>query len=348
MHGIHRGAVGLELLFLVRQVAPPVHEQELGAEQADAHRARRQRGAGVLGHLDIGEQLDLEPVQRHRRGMAQPLQALLLQRALALPVAVFLEDDGGRVDDHQPGIAVDDDPVVLADQLARALHPHRGRDIQAARDDGGVRGAPAKVGDKAVEHGVAELQHVGRGDVVGHHDHARRRLAVRGQCRHRRRHQHGGAGQRLQDALDHLPDIGLALAQVFVLDLVELAHQFLEPRGECPLSVVAAAPDQRLGLARERLVVEDHRMHVEEGAHLFGRVARQVALERRQLSAHRGAGGAQPFHLGIELVFIDQVVRHVQRRGREQVRAPDGDAARDRDAVQGEWHVPLRQERLRI
>ncbi|MNN27013.1 hypothetical protein D3C81_1405350 [compost metagenome] len=140
-----------------------------------------------------------------------------------------------------------------------------------------------------MEHGLAELQHVRRADVMRHDDHAWRGLAVRGQGRHGRRRQHRCAGQHLQDPLHYLLDVGLALAQVLVLDLVELTHQFLEAGGERPLGVVAALADQGLGLARERLVVEDHRVHVQERAHFLGRVARQVTLERHQLRAHGGA-----------------------------------------------------------
>jgi hypothetical protein len=179
VHRLHGVAIGLELLVLIRHLVAPVHEQEFGAEQAHADGAGGQRRAGILRHLDIGQQLDLEPVQRHRRHMAQPLQALLLERALALAVPILFKHDGRRIDDHQAGIAVDDDPVVLSDQFARVLDAHRGGDVEAARDDSRVRCTAAQVRHETVEHGVLELQHVGRADVVGHHDHARRGLAIR-------------------------------------------------------------------------------------------------------------------------------------------------------------------------
>ena len=58
LHASTARAVGLELLVLVGQVAVAVHEQELAAEQADADRARLERGRRVVRQLDVGQQLD--------------------------------------------------------------------------------------------------------------------------------------------------------------------------------------------------------------------------------------------------------------------------------------------------
>lgn len=79
-------------------------------------------------------------------------------------------------------------------------------------------------------------------------------------------------------------------------------------------------------------------MHIEEGTHLFGHIAREVALECGQFGAHGGAGTAQALDLGVKLVFVDQVVRHIERRTRQHVGAADGDAARDRNTVKGKRH----------
>ncbi len=267
--------------------------------------------------------------------MAQALKTLLLQLAFAAAVPVFLKDGRTRIDDDDAVVAVDDDAIVLADQRAGVVHAHGRRDVEASRDDGRVRGAPAQVRHEAGEGLAAELQHIGRSDVVRDDDHAGVRIAAGG---HRRGGQHRRAGQHLQYPFDHLLDIGLALAQVFVLDLTELAHQLFELRCECPLCVVAALVDQCLGHLCQQRIVQDHPMHIEEGPHLLGRIGGQFALELDQLGAHRGTGGAQALHLGIEPVLVDEVMRNVQRRTRQHMGSPDGDAARDRDAVQGERH----------
>eukprot|EP01137_Pigoraptor_chileana_P027937 Opistho-2@11226 len=168
LHRLHRGAVGGELFVLAGQLAVAVHEQELAAEQAHAGGPGLDGRRRIDGQLDIGVQLDVFSVQRHRRCVAQAGQAGPLQLALALAEAVFLKNDGRGVDDHRAGVAVDDDPVVLADQargLARADH---GRDVHAAGNDGRVRGLAADVGDKTVEDAALELHHVRRRDVGGH------------------------------------------------------------------------------------------------------------------------------------------------------------------------------------
>ncbi|MGN5480278.1 hypothetical protein ACTMU2_36235 [Cupriavidus basilensis] len=76
---------------------------------------------------------------------------------------------------------------------------------------------------------MAKPQHVGRRDVVRDHDDARRRLPWRPAPEPSWR-QHRRTGQHLENP-SHRPDgCRPALAQVFVLDLVELAHQLFEPR----------------------------------------------------------------------------------------------------------------------
>ena len=53
----HELAQGLVLLVLVRQVVA-VHEQELGAQQADALGAGGQRQLGLARQLEVGQQRD--------------------------------------------------------------------------------------------------------------------------------------------------------------------------------------------------------------------------------------------------------------------------------------------------
>src|SRR4029078_6681740 len=74
-------AVRLELLVLGRQ-SLTIEKQELAAEKADAAGAVVQRLIGIVGQLDVGEQLDVEAVDR---GRARRLQALeLFSRKLEL------------------------------------------------------------------------------------------------------------------------------------------------------------------------------------------------------------------------------------------------------------------------
>ena len=109
--------------------------------------------------------------------------------------------------------------ALSPDQLARLVQGDDRRDGEASRDDRGVRGDPADVGDEARELVPLEQDHVGRRQVVRNHDQfvtplVRTRTAAQlswpaQQCTHHPFH--------------HLQDVVLTLAQIGVLDLVELA-----------------------------------------------------------------------------------------------------------------------------
>ena len=58
--------------------------------------------------------------------------------------------------------------MYLAHDAAGLARPHHGRDVQAARHDGGVRGAPADIGDESDEDAALELHQVRGRDVIGH------------------------------------------------------------------------------------------------------------------------------------------------------------------------------------
>ena len=138
------------------------HEQEFAAEQPDPHRAASQGSRHILGHLDIGHQLDHLAIERARRRVQQARKSGTLGQALRLLVRIFGPYRRGRVDDDQPGVAVDDDPVVLAHQLAGRARTDHSRNVQAAGHDGGVRRLAAHIGHKTREGAVFEQQHVRR------------------------------------------------------------------------------------------------------------------------------------------------------------------------------------------
>jgi hypothetical protein len=163
--------------------------------------------------------------------------SFLRARGGALAFAVLLQHQRARIGDHHAGIAVDDQPVVLLDQGGGAGHADHRRDIERTRDDGGVRVLAADVGHKADEGAVAELQHVGRRDIVRDDNHLRLEfvLAAFGLGQHLL-----GAQQHLEHALGHLLDVGLALAQVRVFDFVELRRQLVDLGQQRPFGVVVA------------------------------------------------------------------------------------------------------------
>ena len=241
------------------------HEQEFGAEQADAIGAGFQRGRAIVGKFDIGQQRDAGTVARDGRRLLQFAEFFTLAQQKNLALAILFEHDRSRIDDHDSGVAIDDQPVVLRNQRGRVGHADRGRDVEAARNDRGMRILTAKVGNKTAECAIAELQHVGRRDVMRDHDHMDARLTAVA-----RRQRGGAAGKDLQHALADLLNVGLTLAQVGVLDLVELCRQFVDLRDQCPFGVVVAGANDIERHVGDHRIRQDQRMHVDERAE-FGR-----------------------------------------------------------------------------
>ena len=330
LHGLDGTAIGVVLLFFVGQVvnATP-HEKELAAKQPDAHRTSLQRGIGIFGHFNVGKQLDAFAIQRDRRGVAQASQPAALHLALALAETVFLQHDGGRIDDDQAGIAIDDDVVVLADQVAGLARTHHGRNVHAAGHDGGVGCLAAHIGNKALEHAALEIEHVGGRNVAG--DQHQRLIATEvpliGGNRHPLWH---ATPQGAQQTFDHLFQVGLALAQVGIFHLVEVPRQHFELRRQRPLGVVVTLGDPLDRGADQRLVLQQHLVHIQQGGQLGRRIGGQVPLEHVELSGHHVTGLEQACHLITDLGRINEVVRHINAAGRHQNGTSDGHAARYR------------------
>ena len=117
-----------------------------------------------------------------------------------------------------------------------------------ARDDRGVRGLAAGVGDQARDRGLVELRGVGRRQVVGDDDRVGRRLQRPGVA----------AEQVAQHALAHELDVAAPLAQVLVLDLIEHAADVVDRAAQRPLGVDQLLADVADRRADEVLVVEHH------------------------------------------------------------------------------------------
>ena len=115
-------------------------------------------------------QLDAHAVERRRALVAQALQLLALEIELVLAQLVFGERLAVGIDDDHALRAVDDHELVLADQLARVVQRDDRRDVEAARDDRGVRSRAAQVGDEAREVVLLELHDVGRRQVARDED----------------------------------------------------------------------------------------------------------------------------------------------------------------------------------
>ncbi len=302
-------AIGLELLVLARQVLA-VQEHELAAEKADALGPGLEHLRHVLGQLDVGVELDRRAVEGGGLGRLQALQLLALEPELRLARAELGEHHRIGIDDHHAHHAVDDEKLALGDGLEGVVQADDGRDAEAARDDGGVRGDAADVGDEAAEAMALEKDHVRGREVVRHHDELVL-LRSRGLGEGLRAH------QGLQHALDRLLHVGLALAQVRIVDLVEAVGELLHLLHQGPFGVAAPLADERLGGLRQRRIVEDHAVQVEERLELLRCVGRDVLLEGGEILARLGERGLEAQHFGLHRRRRNFVVHHFQpRRGR--------------------------------
>ena len=250
----------------------------------------------------------------------EPLELLPCKLDLALLQPVLGEHRTIGVDDDDVLGAVDDQQLVLADQATRVVCRHDGGDVETARDDRGMGAGAAQIGQERGEMVALELNDVRRRKIVRDQD----RLVFSGGGTHAA----ALAEQDLEHALDHLHDIGLALAQVRVLDRIELLDQHVHLLRQRPFGVAELIGDHPLRRLGKRRIGEDHPVHVEKCAELGWRIARgHRAVQRLELLLDRAECGRQPLDLGGDLLGPDRVVGDFQRRMRDQLRAADGDAA---------------------
>ena len=333
VHFFRHAAVGQKLFFFTRQVAP-VEKQEFAAEQADAGGAVGLHVADIVRQLDVGMEFHFRAIQGRGAGGLEAFEFLLFQFPLALAQPVFGQHRLVRVDDDDALAAVDNDQFALANQAARMVQRHDGRDVEAARENRGMGSGAADIGDKSGKLVLLEQHHVGRGKVVRHQNAGLIRTGEAWGM------QGGVAEQGFQHPFHHLHHVRFALPQVVVLDLVELRQQGVHLLLQRPLGVDTLGFDAFLGGGRERRVAQDQDVQIEKCIELRRRVGGNVfaqplkfpqrALDRR-IEARDFVG---------YLCFENAVLRDIQADMRDKMGMADGDAAGDGDAMHGEAHAP--------
>ena len=152
--------------------------------------------------------------------------------------------------------------------------------------------------------------------------------------RFRHRQRSGPTHQSLKDTLAHLHDIVLALAQIGVLDLLELFDQDAHLLRQRPFGVAMLLGDDLLRRFGERRIVQDHPVDVEKCAKLARHVAgRHRAVQRFELALDFLDGQLETLDLRGDLLGGNRVMRDLERRVGHELSAPDRDAARNADAV---------------
>ena len=211
------------------------------------------------------------------------------------------------------------------------MQPDDRRDGEAARDDRRVRRDAADIGDEAAEAVALEENHVGGRKIVRHHD----QLPL---VRDLRVGQVVPAEQRLQHPLDHLLDVLAALAQIRGFHLLELLDEFLHLLHERPFRVVAALANQLARRLRQRRVIEDHPVQVDERGELVRGVGGDVRFERRQVLLGARDRRFEAEHFGRHRALGDLVMRDFEPRARDEMGMADRDTRRDARAVQRDVH----------
>ena len=319
------------MLVLGRQPVA-VEKEEFGSEQPYARRTVLDRLLEIFGELDIGHELDATAVERCRRGRSQTAELLPFEFELVLLDPVLGKHRAIGIDDDDVAAAIDDQKLVLADQRARIVSRNDGGNVEAARDDRGVRCDPAEVGQESRKVVVLELDDIGRRQVVRDQD-----CMLLGVGRS---HAARFAQKDLENAFDHLDDVCFALAQVRILDRLELLDEHRELLRQRPFGIAKLLGDVPLWRLAQHRIGEDHPMHVEKGAELRRGIAGgHRPVQALQLFLNRVERLRQALDLGGHLNGRDRVMRHLERRVRNELRPANGDAAGNSDTVEDEAHA---------
>jgi hypothetical protein len=148
----------------------------------------------------------------------------------------------------------------------------------------------------------------------------------------------------VQQALDDLLQVGLALAQVLVLHLVELARDHFQLGGQRPLGVVETLDDPVLDAAGQHFVLQQHQVHLEQRGELMrcvvGAHQCHTGLQLLQLLGDRVARDPNAVDLGFDLFRLDEVVGDVEAARDHEHGASDRNATGHGQPMDGKSHSP--------
>ncbi len=194
-HRLDDGAIGFRLGVLVRHRFA-VHEQELGAQQADAVRARLGDQRQLDRQFQVGLEFHRFAVGGFRRQPAQLGIALALPREGGDRPPRRRQSRCAGVQHHGAGGAIDHGDVARLDGMRQSDGAQHGRHAERAQHDGGVVLRAAFLGRDAGKPGRIQQRRVGRSQ----------RLADQ----HRAFRQSGEALERRAGQVAHQPPPDLA------------------------------------------------------------------------------------------------------------------------------------------
>ena len=142
--------------------------------------------------------------------------------------------------------------------------------------------------------------------------------------------------------------LGAALAQIVVFDGIELLQQFVGLHFQRPLGVAMLGLNDVPGNARQRRVVEDHQVQVNEGREFRRRTCRYGTAQMIEFAAHGGHCEIKTHHFVGDLLRRHFIMRDFEFGVRNQMGTADGDAAGNADAVDRETHGCRGRKLLRL
>ena len=110
----------------------------------------------------------------------------------------------------------------------------------------------------------------------------------------------GATHQLLDDAFNHLHHISFTLAQIGIVDGIELLHQIIHLLHQRPLGVAATLTNQGFGYIHQFGILQNQRMHIDKGTHFGGRF-RHVVTQLIEFISHTINGRFKARHFFFQL-----------------------------------------------
>ncbi|OQC53906.1 MAG: hypothetical protein BWX55_00787 [Deltaproteobacteria bacterium ADurb.Bin022] len=149
------------MILFGRQVFA-VNVEKFRAVQADIFSAVSDGGRNFFYKFYVTSDLNTVLIQADR-GLPAVFEIFIVCGVvMAFLFLIPLEHVGIGIDHHHAGRAVDDQVIILMNKARDIIQPHNGRQLQRARDNGRMRGAPAAVRGKSQNFVQFHLRRIGR------------------------------------------------------------------------------------------------------------------------------------------------------------------------------------------
>jgi hypothetical protein len=275
-HPFEHPPIDFVLPVFVTDVADRTRQQELGAIEPDAFRARVAGGGEVVRELDVGLETDANSIGR--RGRPPPLGVDADGRLAVVRVTGDTRQDlFGGINDHGVVVAVDDHELPRLNRLARIVQPDDRRHFERSRENRGVIRAAARIRGEAADLHPVHLRGERRRQLVG--DQHGRFIELAQQIARRLE----SLPQVHAQPPDQVGDIAAALAQIGIGHLVKERTEFVEYLLHGPLGVHPLFADNLDRPRDHHRVVQHEELCVEQRRQVRPPLAGDAGADVRQL-----------------------------------------------------------------